>query len=145
MKNLKSYLIAILLLSSMQVFSQSKGVGVSSNTNSRSDYALSRTILLDTDTKASEITIEVPEGTAKLSLKVEGRIEGGQLSVEVLNPKGERAGNFDLSTQVKSAKKEIANGNFIKSVTDPLAGKWIVKIKPNKAQGEFHIESLLTE
>lgn len=145
MKNLKRYLICILLLSSVHVFSQSKGVGVSTNMNGPSDFALSRTILLDADTKASEILVEVPEGTSKLSLRVEGSIEGGKLAVEVFNPKGERTGHFNLSAQVESAKKEVANGNFSKSLVNPQIGEWKIKIIPENVNGMIHIESMLTE
>ncbi|MGB6035346.1 MAG: hypothetical protein WBG42_03695 [Cryomorphaceae bacterium] len=104
-----------------------------------------RTIELENDSKSADITINIKPSELELNLSINTMVSEGKLTIEVYDPSSTKQGNFTVGTQLESKKKEIVRGNIRKSLTEPLAGNWKVKIIPSNATGRIEIQTFTAE
>lgn len=122
-------------------------------------FNIERQIFLNDESENLEIILSVSEQDKSLLLKIQSAIVGGELTIEIYNPKNEKQGNYSISTQLKSAplnsnvdpivnawvvkglNKETVQGNITRSIKNPVKGNWVVKIIPKKAVGNVKIVS----
>ncbi len=129
-----------LFLSSLTVVGQSQ-----ITTQSQTNVDLKRNFLLEKDSKSEEVTIEVKSGTKRFNLLVTSSISDGKLTIEVYDPSNTKQGNFIVETLPNSDKKEMATGNIKKTLVEPQAGTWRIKIIPSEATGKISILSAAIE
>ena len=106
---------------------------------------LQRTIKLEKDSKSEDVILHIKKKTKKLDLLISSSINNGKLTIEVYSPDNIKQGNYTVGTQLKSEKKEIVNGNIRKSLVEPQAGEWKVKIIPTDASGTIKIQTAVLE
>lgn len=119
--------------------------GSASRMQESSSYKVNRRIRFLGNSEVEEITMDVPPETIRFSLDIMGNIIEGKFVVEIIDPDGNKKGNFSLSTQLTSGANEEVNGHFEKYLNDPQSGTWIIKITPTKANGEIQIRSSFIE
>jgi len=124
----------------------------------KTNFAVSRSILLDGESEKQEIILPVSEKNGSFNLTVSSKIYQGELTIEVYDPKGEKQGNYTVGCQLyttiqknnngqeeKSSgktwtNKEIVNGRIDRKIINPIVGNWIVKIIPNRPKGSLKSE-----
>jgi hypothetical protein len=103
----------------------------------------SRSLKLENESKEQHISIDVSEEYNTLALSIHSNIYEGKLSIEILDPSGEKQGNFSIGCQVGGANnpttKEVVQGQFRKTFQNPKKGKWVVKIIPQNANAQVNI------
>src|SRR5690606_12511303 len=62
-------------------------------------------IKLDNDSEIKEIILQVRDSVNSLTIKVQSNIEGGELTVEILDPKGDNRGNFSIAGKISNKGK----------------------------------------
>ena len=109
---------------------------------------VSRSIMLSGDSETEEIIILVDQETILLKLNIQSAINKGKLSIEIVDPTGEKQGKFSIGSQIKTTKnnkenqkEEHVKGNINKIINEPIQGKWIIKLIPDKAEGAVNIQS----
>lgn len=150
MKKQTAYLIFSLLLITGSLLGQKQNKEISTTTQTHSttpqtNFSTQRDLLLENDSKAKEVKINVPQHIKKLNISINSSVNKGKIKIELYNPKGVLKGSFVIETQVSSAKREIARGNIRKHLTEPQAGEWKVKIIPTTATGRIAIRSVTVE
>ncbi len=116
------------------------------NQHSCNAVSLNRTIELNGSSDQESIIIDVPKGTSKMHVSINSIIKSGYLTVELYDPKGNKKGNFSIESQLNSTKKkDQVCGQMQKHIEDPLKGKWIVLLVPNKVIGDISICTSLHE
>lgn len=96
MKNLSKRLsIATLLLSFLASFSLGQD---------KPDLNFSRKILLKSESEEQMVPIAVPEICTSLNLSIAAKIQEGELTIEIYDPKGEKQGNFSIVCQSDTLK-----------------------------------------
>lgn len=103
---------------------------------------MSRFIKLKQSSSQQVIVIEVDNNTATFEYLIETTVNSGELTVEILNPNGEREGIFSVGTQLSLVASEIAKGTITDSFSMPKPGEWKIIIKPKLASGEISIQHL---
>ena len=131
-------ILSIFLITPFTGINQTKE---SIKTQESNSLNLERSILLSPDSKTEEITIDIKSGSQRFDLLVKGSISDGKESVEIYDHQNTKQGDFIVETQAESAQKEIATGNFRKSLFEPEQGTWTIKIIPLKATGTINIKS----
>lgn len=112
-------------------------------------------IQLNNDSEIKEIILQVKDSVNSLTIEVRSNLQGGELSVEILDPKGDIHGKFSIASQtgnisknkneyeVKSrylAKPDNATGNLTRTIRKPLNGDWRIRINPINAIGTVNID-----
>lgn len=145
MKKQTAFLIISALLFTLTAFGQNQETKTSSFKNSETLVNLQRSIKLDNDSKTEEIIIDINENTQKYQLLISSSIVSGKLTIEVYDPNGTKQENVTISAQLDSKKKEMVQANINKSLTEPQAGKWKIKIIPSNATGNINIQTSTIE
>ena len=102
--------------------------------------SLNRTIQFDGSSDQENIVIDVSKNTSKMHVSINSTVKSGYLTVELYDPKGNKKGNFSIESQVNSSqKKEQVCGQMQKHIDDPIKGKWVIKLVPNKVIGDVSI------
>lgn len=102
----------------------------------------------DKDSKTKNITVEVKENTNSVSFNINCKVLYGNITIEILDPKGKKHGNFSVKNQMNKLplstenNKEEVNGQINKHIGTPKAGNWIIKIIPLDAIGQLSINCL---
>ncbi len=145
MKKQTAYLIISVLLFTLTALGQNQENDVPSLESSITSVNVNRSIKLDNDSKTEEIIIDIKQNTKKYALLINSSVSDGKLTIEFYDPNGTKQGNFTISTQLDSEKNEKVSGNINKSLTEPQAGKWKIKIIPANATGNINISTAIIE
>jgi hypothetical protein len=107
------------------------------------------------ESKASEVKIKMTDEYNYLKILINSNFSSGQITVELLDPKGEKRGEYNLKsnemiiTGSNTTVQEEVSGNLQKDFFNPLKGEWIIRAIPVSAEGtinvmiiqEFHAEN----
>lgn len=113
---------------------------------------LQRSISLSGDSEREEIEIEVEDETLNLNISIKSTLKAGGLTIEIYDPNWVKQGNFSVGIQLNlnkpsselkdnKSKNEVVNGQIEKKVKEPIAGNWVIRIIPNRAEGSVSILS----
>lgn len=144
MKNKLISTIILLVVTAFAVNGQSSGYSYSYG-NADTKVDLQRNISLEKDSKTEEIIIHINKEIKRLHLMINSSVSKGKLIIELYDPNNEIQGNFTIGTQLNSDKKEMVNGNIIKSLKEPVPGKWRVKLIPDNVTGTVKIQTSTNE
>lgn len=144
MKRRAAYLIIIFLVP-LSSLGQNLENNNSSIRSSETKVELERNITLENDSEAEEVIIEIKDRTQRLELLILSKVGNGKVTIELYDPNGTRQGSYTVGTLVNSEKEEMVNGKIRKSLFDPQAGKWKVKIIPINATGRIQINTAFAE
>ena len=152
MKTKRVYLVICAFIISLTGFGQisiesvqSSGQSKKTLTKSNTHMGVQRSITLTNDSKEEEIIITVEKAVLRFDLRCSSTLTSGTLTIEVYDPKGVKQGNLTIGTQLNSSKEEVVNGDIRKSLKEPHAGNWRVKIIPKDVTGEIKIMSSTTK
>ncbi|GHN01704.1 hypothetical protein WSM22_31930 [Cytophagales bacterium WSM2-2] len=106
---------------------------------------LERTVTLENDSKAEDVVISVEKETESFELVISSSVMAGKLSIEILDPSGNKQGNFSVDAQLATEKQERVTGNFHKSLKEPQSGNWKIKIMPTAAKGQIKIQTAMLQ
>jgi hypothetical protein len=100
----------------------------------------------DNESEKSEVKINMTADYNLLQLQIVGNFESGKVTLELIDPKGEKRGSFNLKTDdpivVKgknTTSKDMVSGNLNKEFQNPLPGEWIIRAIPVNATGSINI------
>ncbi|HAC15495.1 MAG TPA: hypothetical protein DCE78_06060 [Bacteroidetes bacterium] len=113
------------------------------SSDSSSSMNLNRTIHFENDSNPEEISITIDPNTKLFELMISSVVTTGKLTIELYDVKGVKQGNISVGTQLDADKKERVNGNIRKSLKEPEAGIWTIKIIPTKANGSIQIQTTI--
>jgi len=104
------------------------------------------TLKFSPESKTSEVKIKMTEDYNYLVVDINGNFKAGTVTVELIDPKGEKRGNFNLKVDdlvitgnVESTKATNAQGQMRKEFANPPIGEWIVRAIPVKAEGAITV------
>ena len=106
-----------------------------------------RSIELEASSDNESITLQVEKDVECLQIGVNSTIKSGSLTMEIYDPKGNKQGNFSVESQISSSsasqgkKKELVCGQLNKTIKEPMAGAWQVKLFPKTVTGTINILS----
>lgn len=141
MKNHKVMLVFLILTISFSAFGQTQDKSGSFTDNSETSMDLHRSIVLQDDSDSKEVIIKLAGQTKRLEVMIRGSVTAGQLQIEFFSPENKREGNFTIGTLFNTVKMETVNGSIRKTLNEPQAGQWKIKIIPNEASGKIEILS----
>jgi hypothetical protein len=118
----------------------------------RTTFNLSRRLSLNDESEKKEILIPVTGRIVSFIIRISSEIFGGELTVEIYDPNGEKQGNYSVDSQIslkpnkneknsKPSTVEIVAGKIEKTIEYPTSGNWKVLIIPKNAKGDLIIES----
>ncbi len=122
--------------------------------------------------KPKEILIEVKEETIQLNLQIAGIVNSGSLTIDIYDPNGKKQDGLtllntkegllhivddlpykDYETSNKKSKsiqghqirtsEEKIEGHVLREFSNPLPGKWVIKIIPKEVDGKFKIHHVI--
>jgi len=104
-------------------------------------FDLSRSIEFSNSKQTEEIIIKTESNSTQLYISIKSAINQGGLIVEIYDPAGEKQGNFEIESIVKSndGKTEYVQGSIQKKINVPMAGEWKIKIIPTNTTGHIRI------
>jgi hypothetical protein len=91
------------------------------------------------------VSIIIKENTQNFDVVVNSTVKKGSVTIEIIDPNGNKFGNFSIEAQSGSddKKPEKAAGMITKSILSPMKGEWEIKIMPMEADGAVRISSKL--
>lgn len=98
------------------------------------------------ESQKTEITIKTSKEYNHLVISIEGRLQAGSASFEIIDPKGKVQANFNIKTEEKVSKGEkttmttLVKGQIHKSFRNPIIGDWIIRISPKDGTGYVGLE-----
>ncbi len=98
------------------------------------------------ESKKSELKINMTEDHNQLRISINSRFSEGGVVVEIIDPKGEKQGNFTLKRDEaivsgeNTTSSEVVEGQFTKLIRFPIKGEWIIRSLPTAATGNMEIE-----
>ena len=101
-------------------------------------------MLSDKDSKATSVKLKVTQRNP-LFFNVDGEINSGNVLIEIFNPKGQKEGELSLehhkasTPQIGARLSGNTSGSLNKTINSPETGDWIVKITPEKSNGNINI------
>ena len=96
------------------------------------------------DSKIKSVKIKITNKNA-LFFNINGDINSGNVLIEILNPNGKKEGELSLEhRKVSTPKTETmlsgnTSGSLNKTINSPEIGDWLVKITPEKSNGNINI------
>ncbi len=144
MKWKSGYLVLSIMLLTTTAWTQQKASSKSLSSE-QTQLTSERLIELENDSKSQDVVITVAEKTKQFSLLINSSATSGKIKIEIISPNGDSQGNFSVGTQLISVKTELVSGNIRKSLREPQAGDWRIKITPTNAKGTIRINSELTQ
>jgi hypothetical protein len=135
------FLVISIMIFSMTTYGQSQGKNTSVSNSSETLLDLHRSVFLENDSDPKEVIITIAENTVRFDLMINSSVSKGRLEIEFYSPDNKKQGNFTVGTQLNSSKRETVNGSIRKSLKEPKAGDWKIKIIPKDATGEIGIQS----
>ena len=100
----------------------------------------------ENESEKSEVKVNMTGDYNLLLIQIASSFESGKVTLEMIDPKGEKRGSFNLKTDdpivVKgknTTSKEMVSGNLNKEFQNPLKGEWIIRAIPVDATGSINI------
>lgn len=96
------------------------------------------------DSKIRSVKIIVTNKNA-LFFNIYGDINSGNVLIEILNPNGKKEGELSLEHRTDSTPKTVTklsgntSGSLNKTINSPEIGDWLIKITPEKSNGNINI------
>ena len=85
---------------------------------------------------------EINQSTSfKFELMIETSVSSGKLTIEIYDSNEKKQGTFSVGTQLNIQNFEYAHGKINKSLIEPKAGNWKIKIIPINAIGSIQIKT----
>lgn len=139
MKYSEKISVIILILISTLTFSQNEqqNITVKSITSN-----IDRSIKFKNNTGEQIVKIEVKEKTEHFEVLIESRLTSGSLYIELINPEGDKEGNFKIEKQLDDEIAELIKGNLNRSLRKPTPGEWHLLITFKNLTGGIHIKTL---
>jgi hypothetical protein len=123
----------------------------------RTDFYINRKIILNWESEKQEIVLPISEQYDVLTFEVKFTNQGGNLTIEIYDPKGEKQNHCSIGSQSNSLKLNpnknlieksleiigISNrcsGKISKTIKNPMKGNWIVKVIPKNTKGVVNIK-----
>jgi hypothetical protein len=142
MKN-QTILFAFTLLLSLTTFAQAQNnETVKTENRQATEFKFQRHIQLENCKKNEEIIITIAEHTKEFKLMIETSVSSGKLTVEIYDSNNKKQGVFSVGNQLDLEDSEHAQGTINKTLLEPEAGDWKVKIIPANAKGIISINTL---
>ncbi len=139
---MKKGAVVLVFLISLTIFAQKQNNETNKTEISQStNFNFQRTIQLDEHKKNEEIIIKIEKQTKKFELMIDTSVTSGKLTIEIYDSNEKKQGTFSVGTQLNIKNSERAQGNINKSLIDPQAGNWKVKIIPIRAKGMIQINT----
>lgn len=139
---MKKRAVLLVFLISLTTFAQKQNNETNKNEiNQSTNFNFQRTIQLDEHKKNEEIIIKIEKQTKKFELMIDTSVTSGKLTIEIYDSNEKKQGTFSVGTQLNIENSERAQGNINKSLIDPQAGNWKVKIIPFNAKGMIQIST----
>jgi hypothetical protein len=97
------------------------------------------------ESKISEVKIKMTDEYNFLKIMISSNFRAGQITVELLDPKGEKRGEYNLKsneliiTGDNTTIQEEVSGNLQKDFSNPLKGEWIIRAVPVAAEGTINV------
>lgn len=102
---------------------------------------LERNFRLDKDSKSEEMTVDIPQNSPKLELKLGSSVTSGKLTIEIYDSKDVKVGNYTIG----SSSDKKTSGRITKNFKQPRPGVWKIKIIPEQATGDIWSVFLIYE
>jgi hypothetical protein len=139
---MKKRAVLLVFLISLTTFAQKQNNETNkTEINQSTNFNFQRTIQLDEHKKNEEIIIKIEKQTKKFELMIDTSVTSGKLTIEIYDSNEKKQGTFSVGTQLNIENSERAQGNINKSLIDPQAGNWKVKIIPINAKGMIQINT----
>lgn len=139
---MKKRAVLLVFLISLTTFAQKQNNETNkTEINQSTNFNFQRTIKLDEHKKNEEIIIKIEKQTKKFELMIDTSVTSGKLTIEIYDSNEKKQGTFSVGTQLNIENSERAQGNINKSLIDPQAGNWKVKIIPINAKGMIQINT----
>ncbi|WP_434035711.1 hypothetical protein [Formosa sp. 4Alg 33] len=139
---MKKRAVLLVFLISLTTFAQKQNNETNkTEINQSTRFNFQRTIQLDEHKKNEEIIIKIEKQTKKFELMIDTSVTSGKLTIEIYDSNEKKQGTFSVGTQLNIENSERAQGNINKSLIDPQAGNWKVKIIPINAKGMIQINT----
>lgn len=139
---MKKRAVLLVFLISLTTFAQKQNNETNkTEINQSTNFNFQRTIQLDEHKKNEEIIIKIEKQTKKFELMIDTSVTSGKLTIEIYDSNEKKQGTFSVGTQLNIENSESAQGNINKSLIDPQAGNWKVKIIPINAKGMIQINT----
>lgn len=96
------------------------------------------------DSKIKSVKIKVTKMNS-LFFNIDGDINSGNVLIEIFNPNGKKEGELSLVHHQEAVPKTITkfssntSGSLNKTINAPEIGTWLVKITPEKSNGNINI------
>lgn len=114
---------------------------VSTLAQERTSFNIHRNIDLKNESQTKEVKIEMNEKECRFNLRINSMVRGGEVTIEIYNPKGKKQGNFSVGCEIQSDhSQETVNGQISKLIENPELGDWKIKIIPKNAVGKVAID-----
>ena len=123
------------------------------------------------DTKSKEITIRIEDKTPELKLQIGSQLTAGIIYFTIYDPTGKQRdglsfkwtdeGDFYIVDDIPNTKSGVwapggqrtvspeegvtTTGIFIAYYKNPIPGKWVIKVSPKQAEGNYKIYQILTK
>jgi hypothetical protein len=97
------------------------------------------------ESKATEVKIKMTDEYNFLKIMISSSFRSGQITVELMDPKGEKRGEYNLKsneliiTGDNTTIQEEVSGNMQKDFNNPLKGEWIIRAVPVAAEGTINV------
>lgn len=135
MKNRIVLTVLTLVLSATTIAQTNVSENYQTESKRATKFDFRRDIQLENSKKSEEISITIPEKAKEFKLQIESAVSYGKLDVEIYDANGKKQGVFSVGTQLGLENSEHAQGTINKSLLEPDAGEWKVKIIPQDANG----------
>jgi len=136
---MKKRAVLLVFLISLTTFAQKQNN--KTELNQSTNFNFQRTIQLDEHKKNEEIIIKIEKHTEKFELMIDTSVTSGKLTIEIYDSNEKKQGTFSVGTQLNIENSERAQGNINKSLIEPQAGNWKIKIIPINAKGMIQINT----
>ena len=139
MKILKSIPVLVLVL----FFSQTLMA------QNSTEFTTKRNLGFKESSKVQSVDVKISEDTEALRLKILCNVRKGDVTIVILNPSGEKQGEFSVEGNegseddgsLFSMLKEGVSGQINKDINQPIKGTWVIKFIPKNATGRVEIHS----
>ena len=123
-------------------------------------YDLQKIVKLNNESGLQEIVLPVKDSVNSITIAVNSCILGGDVTIELYDPIGEKHGYFSIGCQsntiinnrnkypgksVYYTNPDKATGNLSRTIKNPGKGDWKIKILPKNAIGTVNIDFALKD
>ena len=97
------------------------------------------------ESENAEVKINSTKDYNYLNINLNCSLSEGKVTIEIINPKGEKQGAFTIKTDEapmagkNTESDQSVNGSMSKVFGKPVLGEWIIKASPSEAAGSLNI------